>query len=123
MADIEKQENLAEEETVDTAESAVETEPSVAEEVVPKSKKKKTKKKSKGDKPNIFVRIGRRLAKFWRDYNSERKKISWKPWPEVCKSALIVVVTVVIFAAVIFGMDTVFHSLFEWLRALIGGNA
>ncbi|MBO7292771.1 MAG: preprotein translocase subunit SecE, partial [Clostridia bacterium] len=115
--------NLAEEETVDTAESAVETEPSVAEEVVPKSKKKKTKKKSKGDKPNIFVRIGRRLAKFWRDYNSERKKISWKPWPEVCKSALIVVVTVVIFAAVIFGMDTVFHSLFEWLRALIGGNA
>lgn len=125
MADIEKQENLAEEETVDTAETTAETEPSVTEEAVPTSKKKKDKKakKAKGDKPNIFVRIGRRLAKFWRDYNSERKKISWKPWPEVCKSALIVVVTVVIFAAVIFGLDTVFHSLFEWLRSLIGGLA
>ena len=114
MADIEKQESVTEEETVDT-------EPSVAEEAVP-TKKKKAKKKAKGDKPNIFVRIGRRLAKFWRDYNSERKKISWKPWPEVCKSAIIVVVTVVVFAAVIFGLDTVFHSLFEWLRTLIGGG-
>ena len=122
MADIEKQENLTEEETVDTAPTEVETEPSVAEETVPTSKTKKAKKKAKGDKPNIFVRIGRRLAKFWRDYNSERKKISWKPWPEVCKSALIVVVTVVVFAAVIFGLDTVFHSLFEWLRTLIGGG-
>ena len=122
MADIEKQENLAEEETVETVEAAVETELPVAEEAVPNPKKKKEKKKSKGEKPNIFVRIGRRLAKFWRDYNSERKKISWKPWPEVCKSALIVVVTVVVFAAIIFGMDTVFHSLFEWLRTLIGGG-
>ena len=122
MADIEKQENLAEEETVETVEAAVETELPVAEEAVPNPKKKKEKKKRKGEKPNIFVRIGRRLAKFWRDYNSERKKISWKPWPEVCKSALIVVVTVVVFAAIIFGMDTVFHSLFEWLRTLIGGG-
>ena len=122
MADIEKQENLAEEETVETVEAAVETELPIAEEAVPNPKKKKEKKKSKGEKPNIFVRIGRRLAKFWRDYNSERKKISWKPWPEVCKSALIVVVTVVVFAAIIFGMDTVFHSLFEWLRTLIGGG-
>ena len=122
MADIEKQENLAEEETAETVEAAVETELPVAEEAVPNPKKKKEKKKRKGEKPNIFVRIGRRLAKFWRDYNSERKKISWKPWPEVCKSALIVVVTVVVFAAIIFGMDTVFHSLFEWLRTLIGGG-
>ena len=119
MADIEKQENLAEEETVETVEAAVETELPVAEEAVPNPKKKKEKKKSKGEKPNIFVRIGRRLAKFWRDYNSERKKISWKPWPEVCKSAGIVIVTVAIFSVVIWGMDQAFGSLFKWLSGLI----
>ena len=111
MAEMEKNET-----TVD-AEVAT---PVTEEPAVPVAKEKKVKAKAK--KPNIFVRIGRRIAKFFRDYNSERKKISWKPWPEVCKSALIVVVTVVVFAAIIFGMDTVFHSLFEWLRTLIGGG-
>ena len=33
----------------------------------------------KAQKPNFFVRLGRRIAKFFRDYNSERKKITWKP--------------------------------------------
>ena len=124
MAEIEKKDAI----TDDTAVADVaEVTEAPAEEAPAKAKKDTKKKKAK---PNFFVRIGRffvavgrRIAKFFRDYNSERKKISWKPWPEVCKSALIVVVTVVIFAAVIFGLDTVFHSLFEWLRALIGGLA
>ncbi len=110
MADTEK--NIGAEEGV-----AAETTASVAESSVPTPKKQKKAKKDK--KPNFFVRLGRRLAKFVRDYNSERKKISWKPWREVCKSALIVVVTVTAFSLVIFGLDTAFGTLFSWLGGLV----
>ena len=115
MADMEKEITAAKAEEVEAAEAVAES--SVTEEAVPASEKKQKKKKS--DKPNFFVRLGRRLAKFWRDYNSERKKISWKPWREVCKSAGIVVVTVAIFSLVIWGLDQAFGALFAWLANLI----
>ena len=108
MAEMEKNET-----TVD-AEVAT---PVTEEPAVPAAKEKKVKAKAK--KPNIFVRLGRRIAKFFREYNSERTKISWKPWPEVCKSAGIVIVTVAIFSVVIWGMDQAFGSLFKWLSGLI----
>lgn len=108
MADMEKNETTVE------AEVAA---PVTEETAVPAAKEKKAKAKAK--KPNIFARLGRRIAKFFRDYNSERKKIAWKPWPEVCKSAGIVIVTVVIFSLVIWGMDQAFGSLFKWLSGLI----
>ena len=118
MADMEKNETMAEElenvEEIEETEAADDT-PS-AEAKVPASNKKQ---KKKNGKPNFFVRIGRRLWKFVRDCNSERKKISWKPWPEVCKSAGIVVVTVAIFSLVIWGLDQAFGALFAWLANLI----
>ena len=110
MADIEKDETMAE-----VAKTDAPAESSVTESVP--TAPKKDKKKS--GKPNFFVRLGRRIAKFFRDYSSERKKISWKPWREVCKSALIVVVTVVIFAAIIYGVDEFFKFFFGWLRNLV----
>lgn len=116
MADIEKDETLAAaDEVAAPAETEAAAESSVTE-AVPASDKKQ---KKKNRKPNIFARLGRRIAKFWRDYNSERKKISWKPWRDVCKSALIVVVTVIIFSAIIYGMDELFKLFFGWLRTLV----
>ena len=117
MAGIEKKDAITEDEVVaDVAEVAE----APAEEVPAKAKK------DKKAKPNFFVRIGRffaacgrRIAKFFRDYNSERKKVVWKPWAEVCKSAGIVVVTVVAFSAVIYGIDEAFGNLFVWLANLI----
>ena len=116
MADIEKDETMTETGAVEANETEAAVESSVTEEAVPASEKKQ---KKKGGKPNFFVRLGRRLAKFWRDYNSERKKISWKPWRDVCKSAGVVVVTVAIFSVVIWGMDQAFGALFAWLANLI----
>lgn len=112
MADIEKTASAAAESA--SAEEASKT-PS-GKETVPTPKKEKKKKSSK---PNFFVRLGRRLAKFWRDYNSERKKISWKPWREVCKSAGVVIVTVLAFSLIIWGLDQAFGALFGWLAGLI----
>ena len=117
MADIEKEETMAAADSVNENETEAVAESAVTEEAVPASEKKQNKKKS--GKPNFFVRLGRRLAKFWRDYNSERKKISWKPWRDVCKSAGVVVVTVAIFSVVIWGLDQAFGALFAWLANLI----
>ena len=150
MAEIEKEETMTEEEVTKTAEaedpiteplvpapvtkeSKIQTDETVAEEFVEEAeeaqatepaatatKEKKSKKKDKKAKPNFFVRLGRRLAKFFRDYNSERKKITWKPWREVCKSAGIVVVTVAAFSLAIYAIDEAFGNLFLWLAGIIG---
>ena len=45
-------------------------------------------------KPNIFVRMGRRIGKFFRDYHSEMKKVVWTSKDELRKSTKIVLVTV-----------------------------
>ena len=113
MAEMEKENTMAETEATEVAEESA---ASVSKTTVPA---KKTEKKKKNAKPNIFVRLWRRVVKFWRDYNSERKKISWKPWREVCKSAVIVIVTVLLFSLVIWGLDQLFGTLFAWLASLI----
>ena len=118
MADMENKNPMAEETEVTATEVEAEAvaESPVAEEKVPVATKKQ---KKKSGKPNVFVRMGRAMAKFWRDYNSERKKIVWKPWRDVCKSAGVVVVSVLVFSAIILGIDTAFDSLFKWVAGLI----
>lgn len=120
MAEIEKEETMAADEVVETEAEAQET--PIAEPEVPATvtKESKGKKKDKNAKPNFFVRLGRRIAKFFRDYNSERKKITWKPWREVCKSAAVVVVTVAVFSLAIYAIDAAFGNLFLWLAGIIG---
>ena len=115
MAEMEKENTMAETEATPIAEEKADA--SAEKTAVPA--KKADKKKKKSDKPNFFVRIWRRTVKFFRDYNSERKKISWKPWREVWKSAVIVIVTVAIFSLVIWGLDQLFGTLFAWLARLI----
>ncbi len=106
MAEMEKESTMPEVEATEAAEAAAPA-------------KQEKKKKKKNAKPNFFVRLWRRMVKFWRDYNSERKKISWKPWHEVWKSAVIVIVTVALFSLVIWGLDQLFGTLFAWLARLI----
>ena len=123
MAEFEKEETMVEEEVVETEATATEAEETpIAEPEVPASDKKanKSKKKEKNAKPNFFVRLGHRLAKFFRDYNSERKKITWKPWREVCKSAGVVIVTVAAFSLAIYAIDAAFGNLFLWLAGIVG---
>ena len=80
---------------------------------------KKQKNKPVAKKPNFFVRIARRIAKFFRDFMSERKKIVWMSWKNVCKSAAVVVVLVCILALVQLGVDTAFSKLFQLLSTIL----
>lgn len=85
-----------------------------------KAKKEKAgkvdKSASKEKKPNVFVRMGKGIKKFFKDFRGECKKIVWPDGKTVLKSSLVVVVSVVIIGAVIWLIDT---GLSEAIKLLI----
>lgn len=57
-------------------------------------------------------------------YISETKnelvnKVSWPTWPELQSSAIVVMVSSIIIALIVWGMDTVFNILMEQAYELI----
>ena len=78
------------------------------------------KKKDAAKKPNLFVRIGRRLKKFWGDYKSEMKKVVWMPWKDVKKNTVLVLAAVVSLGLVIGLVDFVFSEILGGIAGLVG---
>ena len=78
------------------------------------------KKKDAAKKPNLFVRIGRRLKKFWGDYKSEMKKVVWMPWKDVKKNTLLVLAATVALGLVIGLVDFVCSEILGGIAGLIG---
>lgn len=70
-------------------------------------------------KPNFFVRVGRAISKFFRDYGSEMKKITWAPGDTVRKNTITVVIIVAIFAVGIGVLDFAFSNGITALGQLI----
>ena len=66
---------------------------------------------TKAKKPNIFKRLGAFFVKSW----SELKKVTWPNFKTVLKNTGIVLLVVLFFAVIIFGVD----SLFVWLLSLV----
>ena len=62
--------------------------------------KKEVAKKEKKDG------LGKKIAKFFREYKSELKKISWPTLPEVIKNSLVTIVVVLIVGLFIWVVDT-----------------
>ena len=52
-------------------------------------------------KPNIFVRMGRKLKETF----SELKRVTWPSFPKVVKSTCVVLVVVVVFLVVVTGIN------------------
>lgn len=72
-------------------------------------KAKNTKqKKDKVKKPN-------KLAKSLKDTGAELKKVSWPKFKDVVKQTSVVLVVVIVFAVVLFGLD----RLCSWLVGLL----
>ncbi len=95
---------------------AAETSKSKPEMAKKDAAKKNSGKKSGEKKPNIFVRMGKAIAKFFKDEKGECKKIVWPDRKTVLKSSLVVIVTVAILGVVIWLVDT---GLSEGVKALI----
>ncbi len=60
-------------------------------------------------KPNIFVRMGRRLKETF----SELKRVSWPTFPKVLRGTCVVLVVVLAFTVVVTGIN---YGLQELLR-------
>lgn len=95
---------------------AAETSKSKPEKAKKAAAKKTDGKKSGDKKQNVFVRMGKAIAKFFKDEKGERKKIVWPDRKTVLKSSLVVIVTVAILGVVIWLVDT---GLSEGVSALI----
>ncbi len=65
-------------------------------------KKAKSKKADKADKankpkkPNIFVRAGKAIARFFKDFRGETKKITWPDAKTVLKNTGIVIAVILV---------------------------
>jgi len=94
--------------------------PSVDEEVLDAPVKENKKKKPVEKKPNFFVRIARRIKKFFKDIVGEMKKVVWTSKEELKKSTKIVLVTVVAVGLAIAVVDTVCSLIINSLAGLIG---
>lgn len=71
------------------------------------------KNDNKVKKPNIFVRMGRKLKETF----SELKKVSWPTFPKVVKATCVVLVVVVTFLVVATGIN---YGLNELLKLITG---
>lgn len=86
---------------------------------------KTAKSASKEKKPNVFVRMGKGIKRFFKELKSECKKIVWPEAKTVLKSSLVVIVSVVIIGAVIWLIDTGLSELVKLLvnlAAKVGEN-
>ena len=94
---------------------------SVDEEVVDtpvKENKKKVKPVEK--KPNFFVRVGKRIKKFFKDVVGEMKKVVWTSKEDLKKSTKLVLATVVAVGLAIAVVDTFFSWIINSIAGLIG---
>jgi preprotein translocase subunit SecE len=66
-------------------------------------------------KPNILVRMGKGIVRFFRDTKSETKKVVWPARKQVVNNCLVVASFVVLCALLIIGLD----ALFTWLFNLV----
>ena len=80
------------------------------------AKKSASSKDAKDKKANIFVRMGKAIAKFFKDEKGECKKIVWPDRKNVLKSTAVVLVVVTILAVILWLVDT---GLSEGIQALI----
>ena len=74
----------------------------------PSSGKGKQTPAKKSDKPNIFRRMGKGI----KGVVSELKKVTWPKGKDVGKSTLVVLVVVVAFFIILFGVDVVLTGLY-----------
>ncbi len=85
-----------------------------------KASKVKESKNKKAKKANIFVRMWRKIKKFWKEYLSELKKVSWMSWKDVKKNTLLVVCAVIVFSVSIGLIDTAFGEIIAGVAGLVG---
>ena len=68
-------------------------------------------------KPNIFVRMGRKLKETF----SELKRVAWPSFPKVVRSTCVVLVVVVVFLVVVTAINFGLQELLKVITNINGG--
>jgi len=71
-------------------------------------------------KPNIFVRMLTGVVRFFKEFKSDAKKISWPSRKQVVNNSLIVIVMVLLMGAIIWILDFVFASGLQLIVNVLG---
>ena len=79
-----------------------------------KTETKKSKPADKNKKPNIFVRMGRKLKETF----SELKRVTWPTLPKAIKATGVVLVIVLIFTVLVTGINYGFTELLRVITDL-----
>jgi preprotein translocase SecE subunit len=70
--------------------------------------------KNQVNKPNIFVRMGRKLKEVF----SELKRVTWPTFPKVLKATGVVLAVVVVFLIVVTGINYGLQALLKLITQL-----
>ena len=89
-------------------------------EVEAKKSKDKSDVKKANKKPNVFVRLWKKLCKLCKDVIGEMKKVVWTPKDELKKSSKLVLITVLAVGISIAIVDTCFSWIINSIAGLIG---
>ena len=84
------------------------------------AKSRKANAVEAGTQKNQKKTVGEKLKKFWRDYKSEMKKITWSPWKSVKKNTIIVLFIIIVLSAVIGLFDYLFSNGMTLLGRIAG---
>ena len=76
------------------------------------------KTENKAKKPNIFVRMGRKLKETF----SELKRVTWPTFPKVVKATCVVLVVVIAFTVVITAINYGLQALLELITSIKGAE-
>jgi len=83
-----------------------------------KDQKPKKDKQAKDKKPNIFVRMGRKLKETF----SELKRVTWPSFGKAVKATGVVIVIVLVFMVIVTGVNYGFAELLKLITSW-GGKA
>ncbi len=114
---VEQAETNAQADEMVTQEVAQEekSEKSTSKEDKSKSKIDKNKKEDDKKKPKKDKKERKGLKRRTKETVSELKKVTWPKFPEVVKKTGVVIAVVLIFAVILFGLDSLFGFLFNLL--------
>ena len=75
--------------------------------------------KVKDKKPNVFVRMGRSIKKFFKELRGESKKVVWPDKKQIVNNTGIVIVMVVIAAVFVGCLDLIAKGLLDLFVKLL----
>ena len=84
-----------------------------AEKAAKKAKQERIKQSKPKKDGNVFTRAGGSVKKFWKDFVGTVKKVVWPPANQVLKSSVVVLITILLIGAVVFGIDQGLQAIYK----------